>query len=311
MIVDRKSGQISEMPFRELVQWLRPGDQMVFNDAKVIPARLMGRRETGGETEILLVDRRDQQTWEAIGRPGKKLRVGAKVQFGPGLSCEVLEVLEGGKRLVRLLWEGDLEQQLSTLGELALPPYLGRPFDRERDSVDYQTVFAKSAGAVAAPTAALHFTEEMLAKLREGGVDWVTVTLDVSLGTFQPVQVEDIRKHVMHHERFHISVSAAEKLRQRRPDSRQICVGTTCCRVLETAAAAGFPVGTQTTNIFLYPGCRFHYVQTLMTNFHMPGSTLMMLVSAFAGYELIKEAYAKAIERRFRFASYGDAMLIV
>lgn len=310
MLVNRESGEITEIPFHELARWLNSGDRLVFNDAKVVPARLIGRRSTGAAVEILLVRRRVDGLWEVIGRPGRKLEVGVRVSFGAGLECEIVDVLEDGQRVVRLLWEGDLEEQLRIYGELPLPLYIKRPFDRSRDSSDYQTIFARSAGAVAAPTAALHFTEPLLAALRSRGVDWTTVTLDVSLGTFKPVQMDDIRLHPMHKERFHIGPEAAKQLRNRPEAIRQVCVGTTCCRLLETACASGFPVGDQETNIFIYPGYRFRYVNTLLTNFHTPGSTLLMLVSAFGGYELIQEAYAKAIERRFRFYSYGDAMLI-
>ena len=309
MIVRRQTGEITEMPFHELGQYLSSGDQLIFNDAKVVPARLIGRRESGGLTEILLVRQHSGTVWEAIGRPGKKLRVGTRVEFSPTFSCEVCEVLEGPKRLVRLIYDGDFDQQLQAHGELALPPYLRRPYDRERDVKHYQTVFAKRSGAVAVPSAALHFSDELVATLDSRGVHRIAVTLDVSLGTFIPVQVDDIRDHRMHVERYWIDEAASKQLREPQA-GRQVCVGTTTCRVLESAAAHGFPMGSGETGIFLYPGCQFHYVRSLITNFHAPGSTLLMLVSAFGGYDLIREAYLKALERGFRFLSYGDAMLI-
>lgn len=309
MIIRRHTGEITEMPFHELGQYLFAGDQLVFNDAKVVPARLIGRRDSGGVTEILLVRQHAGNIWEAIGRPGRKLRVGTRVEFSPTFSCEVCEVLDGPKRLVRLIYDGDFDQQLQSHGELALPPYLRRPYDRERDTKDYQTVFAKKSGAVAVPSAALHFSDNLVAKLDSRGVQRIAVTLDVSLGTFIPVQVDDIRDHRMHVERYWIDEASAIQLRKPQ-QGKQICVGTTTCRVLESAAGTGFPIGSGETNIFIYPGCQFQYVRSLLTNFHAPGSTLLMLVSAFGGYELIREAYAKALERGFRFLSYGDAMLI-
>lgn len=311
MLIERATGEISELRFAELSDLLQAGDSLVFNDAKVIPARLLGKRESGGATEILLVRRLSQDHWEAIGKPGRKLRAGSRVQFSEDFSCEIVEELEGGKRLVRLVGSGDLDRLLEIHGELPLPPYLHRSYDRERDARDYQTVFAKRTGAVAAPTAALHFSEKMLDALQQKGVTWNTVTLDVGLGTFQPVQVDDIREHLIHKESYHIEAEVAERLHRRSDRARQICVGTTTCRVLESAAAHGFTAGSHESQLFIYPGYEFRYVRTLLTNFHAPGSTLLMLVSAFAGYELIREAYAKAIERRFRFLSYGDAMLIL
>lgn len=313
MIVQRQTGEISEIPFRDLPQLLSQGDQLVFNDAKVIPARLIGRRPTGGLTEILLIRQRVDGLWEAIGRPGRKLRPGTQIVFSPTFSCYVCEELEGPKRLVRLVCEGDLQQQLQAHGQLAIPPYLRRPYQRERDVNDYQTVFAKKSGAVAAPTAALHFTNRVLSDLDVRGVDQVAVTLDVSLDTFNPIRVDDIRQHQMHIERYWIDATASEQLRSREllSEKRQICVGTTTCRVLESAVAEGFPVGSGETQLFITPGYTFRYVKSLLTNFHTSGSTLLVLVSVFGGYELIQEAYAKAIERRFRFYSYGDAMLIL
>lgn len=311
MVINRLSGEISEMRFRDLVDFLAAGDSLVLNDARVVPARLLGRRETGGVTEILLVRRLEPEVWEAIGRPGRKLRKGSVVRFHERLSCEILSELEGPKRLVRLVADGDLEQLLNEHGQLPLPLYMRRPFDSSRDLTDYQTVFATQAGSVAAPTAALHFSQDMLRELGERSIKTTFVTLDISLGTFQPVLADDIRLHEMHRERYFIRPETSDALNHRIAGKRQVCVGTTSCRVLESAFHKRFQPGYDETGIFIYPGYQFHYVESLLTNFHTPGSTLLMLVCAFAGYELIMEAYAKAIERRFRLFSYGDAMLII
>lgn len=311
MIVYRQTGEIREIPFYALTEELSAGDTLVFNDAKVIPARLLGRRSTGGKAEILLVRRCGETLWEAIGRPGRQLRPGTRVTISPHLTCEILEELGQERKLVQLHCVGEIDQQLECDGQLPIPSYLKRDYDPLRDSLNYQTVLARNAGAVAAPTAALHFSEEMLNRLRLKGVEWTTVTLDVSLATTQPVRTEEIREHPMHKERFYISEETSSKLRSRVQGKRQVCVGTTTCRVLESAVHDQFASGARETEIFIYPGYSFQYVEALMTNFHTPGSTLLMLVSAFAGYELIREAYAKAIERRFRFFSYGDSMLIL
>lgn len=314
MIVDRASGHISEIVFHELTDFLNAKDQLVFNNTKVIPARLLGQRVTGGEAEIFLLRKQNaaDQIWEVLARPGKKLPINSKVIFSDTFSCEILEVLADGSRIVRFNFEGEFEQNLQKCGKIPLPQYIRRK-EAFCDSEDYQTVFAAQSGAVAAPTAGLHFTREMLAKVTEKEVYQTFVTLHVGLGTFRPVQVEDIRQHVMHSERIIIPPEAAERLNNRQVGARQICVGTTCCRTLETASTEEgiIAAGSYDTSIFIYPGYRFKYMKSLLTNFHLPGSSLLMLVSAFAGRELIKEAYAKAIEKRFRFFSYGDAMLIL
>lgn len=313
LIVDRVSENFSEIVFAELIDFLQKGDSLVFNDTKVIPARLLGKRKTGGEVEIFLTIQRPNGDWEVLARPGKKLPQGTVVIFSDTFSCEILEILDDGRRLVRFNYEGDFEQVLAQHGEIPLPHYIKREKQQAEDANRYQTVFAANPGAVAAPTAGLHFSREMLDTLAANGVHQNKVTLHVGLGTFRPVQTEDIRDHKMHHERIVISPETAQALNSRSTNHRQICVGTTCCRTLESAASPEGVVkaGSFETNIFIYPGYQFKYVQHLLTNFHLPGSSLLMLVSAFAGPELIKEAYLKAVKERFRFFSYGDAMLIV
>lgn len=313
MIVDRKSGNLSEIQFGELRSLLQQGDSLVFNDTKVIPARLMGTREYGGAAEILLVKQLEIDKWRVLARPGKKLKPGAKIRFGENLICEILETLEEGTKIVRFEWIGSFEATLQQYGKIPLPPYIRDGEASEDDLTTYQTVYARHFGAVAAPTAGLHFTKELLQDLAEKGVKENHVTLHVGLGTFKPVQTEDIRQHQMHHEECIILSECAKELNNRSQNSKQICVGTTCCRVLESAANVDGKItpGQYDTNIFIYPGYSFKYVQTLLTNFHLPGSSLLMLVSAFAGYALMMEAYEKAIKDRYRFYSYGDAMLIV
>ena len=312
MVVDRSSQTIEEMSFRDLADMLAAGDSLVLNDTKVIPARLYGRRPSGGKVELLLLRQLRPDVWEVLARPGKKLLPGTQVAISEQLSATVEEALPDGKRIVSFTYQGEFTELLSEVGEMPLPPYIRRPESRGEDKERYQTVFAAHPGAVAAPTAGLHFTPELLAHLSDKGVDQVHVTLHVGLGTFQPVQRGDIREHTMHTESFTVSEKAAHALNNRMPGKRQICVGTTCCRVLESALREGKVCpGSFDTQIFIYPGYKFQYVQHLLTNFHLPGSTLLMLVSAFAGHELMREAYRKAVKDRFRFFSYGDAMLIL
>ncbi len=311
MVIDRKSGEISEMLFRDLTAWMQPQDSLVLNDTKVIPARLYGTRETGGRCEILLTRPAGDDLWEALARPGRKLKVGSKVTFSDALSCEVVEERSDGSKLLRFDYSGDFLEVLDAHGVMPLPPYIHREAE-QLDKNDYQTVVAREPGAVAAPTAGLHFTEAMLDKLAAKGVVVDTVTLHVGPGTFLPVKEDDIRQHPMHSERYEISPEVAERLNARPADGKQICVGTTCCRTLEAASESGRLVaGRGDTDIFIYPGYRFRYVQHLLTNFHLPSSTLLMLVCAFTGYELAMEAYEKAVKEKFRFYSYGDAMLIL
>ncbi len=313
MVINRAKGTIEEIAFHEIRNLLVKGDSLVFNDTKVIPARLMGKRLTGGLTEIFLIKPLEDNKWEALVRPGKKVKEGSLVTFGENFSCVVKDFLPDGRRVIAFNYSGDFYERLAEYGKIPLPPYIEREAEDSVDKERYQTVYASKPGAVAAPTAGLHFTDSLLKTLEAQGVSQQHVTLHVGLGTFRPVEAEDIRHHLMHSERCHLSAETAAVLNQRDPTKRQICVGTTCCRVVETAAnEAGVVIpGDYDTNIFIYPGYRFKYVDALLTNFHLPGSTLLMLVSAFGGYDLIREAYAKAIEKKFHFFSYGDAMLIL
>ena len=313
LVVERKTGQMHEMVFHELSDFLQQGDSLVFNDSKVLHARLIGSRSTGGKAEVFLSKRRPEGTWEALVKPGKKLGIGEKVNFGDGFSCEVVEILPEGLRIVHFDFKGQFDDALEQFGQVPLPPYMQREIIPELDKLRYQTVYAEHTGSVAAPTAGLHFTDDMLKKFKSKGVTQEKITLHVGLGTFLPVKMEDIREHRMHHESFTISNETAKNLNQRQENKLQICVGTTTCRTLESAATVNGTIqaGSYDTNIFIHPGYQFKYVKHLLTNFHQPGSSLLMLVSAFASHELIMEAYAKAIKDRFRFLSYGDAMLIL
>lgn len=311
MIVDRKSGSISETTFKNLPEYLTANDTLIFNDTKVIPARLIGKRETGGKVEIFLI-RKKEDHWEVMAKPAKKLPIGSTVFFPGDCSCAVVESLEDGEKLVQFRCEEPFEKWLEKHGQTPLPPYMQRDA-KEEDSDRYQTVFAKKPGAVAAPTAALHFSEELLEKIREKGVETQFLTLHVGPGTFLPVQVENIRDHKMHSESVFIPKNTAVALNQSKGVRRKICVGTTSCRAMESRVDQSGKIapGEFSTNLFIYPGYEFQFMDAMITNFHLPGSSLLMLVSAFGGLELIQEAYAKAIEKKFRFYSYGDAMLII
>lgn len=313
MIVERSSGNISEMVFRDLLDLLHVGDQLIFNDTKVIPARLMGKRPGGGVAELLLKQSLPNGTWDVMARPGRKLSPGTIITFAPDLSCEVVAVTPEGGRLVRFIHQGDFDQLLCRYGRIPLPHYIRGGEADNADTERYQTVYAHQPGAVAAPTAGLHFTEEMIGKLQAKQIYQTHITLHVGLGTFQPVKTEDIRAHHMHSERIIISEKAAGELNQHPIGQQKICVGTTSCRALESVVNQEGKIlaGEYESSIFIYPGYQFRYTKALLTNFHLPQSSLLMLVSAFAGYELMREAYAKAIEQRFRFFSYGDAMLIL
>jgi S-adenosylmethionine:tRNA ribosyltransferase-isomerase len=313
MIVDRKSGNFHDWKFYQLRDYLEKGDSLIFNDTKVIPARLMGKRTTGGQAEIFLLRRCQHDSWEALVKPGRKLQPGSTVHFSPSFCCDILEDRSDGIRLVKFRYEGDFDQLLQTYGSIPLPPYIRQKEGERNDAECYQTVYATQPGAVAAPTAGLHFTEDLLRTFEKNEVGRSCVTLHVGMGTFRPVQAEDIRDHRMHAESIYISEPEAEKINACSKEKKQICVGTTCCRALETAStSAGMIIpGSYDTNIFIYPGYAFKHVRMLLTNFHLPGSSLLMLVSAFAGTELIREAYVKAIKDRYRFFSYGDAMLII
>jgi|ERR1700733_6009359 len=312
MIVNRSSGAIFEMVFGELVDLLKEKDGLVFNDTKVIPARLIGRKGSGGVLEVFLLEQQPDGTWAALTRPAKKAHVGTTIFFSDTFSCEVLEDIAEGAKRIRFHYEGDFNAVLAQHGQMPLPPYIRRKYNSEDES-NYQTIFAKHPGAIAAPTAALHFTPGLVQALAAKGISETHLTLHVGIGTFRPVQTEDIRQHVMHAERYEISPEAAQRLNSHPEGSRQICVGTTTCRTLEFASDEQGIIrpGFGSTDIFIYPGYTFKYISSLLTNFHLPGSTLLMLVCAFAGYDLTMEAYAKAIKDRYRFYSYGDAMLIL
>ena len=319
MVLDRESGSISETRFSEIGQYLRPGDLLVINDTKVIPARLIGQKaDTGGKIEILLLKRLDERYWETLVKPGKKARPGAEIVFGTKnengtypLTAHVEELLEEGNRKIRFEYEGVFEEILSELGEMPLPPYITH---RLEDKTRYNTVYAKYDGSAAAPTAGLHFTNELLQELRDSGVGIAHVTLHVGLGTFRPVKAEEITDHHMHSEHYIVSQETADLIKRTKEEGgRVICVGTTSCRTLESAADEQGTVhaGSADTSIFIYPGYRFKVMDGLITNFHLPESTLIMLVSAFAGKDHIMEAYKKAVDLKFRFFSFGDAMLII
>lgn len=313
MVLDKKTGERTHTDFHEIVHYLQKGDCLVINDTKVIPARLIGQKEgTGGRVEVLLLKRRENNIWETLVKPGKKARPGAKISFGGGLlGAEVLEVVEEGNRLVQFSYEGIFEEILDQLGQMPLPPYITHEL---KDKNRYQTVYAKYEGSAAAPTAGLHFTEELLADIEKKGVSIARVTLHVGLGTFRPVKVEDVAEHHMHTEYYRVTKEAAEIINEtKKMGGRVICVGTTSCRTIESAADEDGLVhaGEGDTDIFIYPGYRFKVLDCLITNFHLPESTLLMLVSALAGKEQVMAAYQEAVEKRYRFFSFGDAMFIL
>ena len=313
LLLDRKTGETRHSVFREIVDFLRPGDCLVLNDTKVIPARLIGSKiGTDAKIEVLLLKRREERVWETLVKPGRKARPGAKIRFGEGLlEGEVLDVVEDGNRLVRFSYDGIFEEILDRLGQMPLPPYITHQLaDKNR----YQTVYAKHDGSAAAPTAGLHFTQELLEEIREKGVRTAHVTLHVGLGTFRPVKVEHIEEHHMHSEYYRVEEEEARLVNETKAQGgRVIAVGTTSCRTLESAAGADgiLRAGSGWTDIFIYPGYEFRVIDGLITNFHLPESTLLMLVSAFAGRESIMAAYEEAERERYRFFSYGDAMLVV
>ena len=312
MIVDRSSGNISEVRFRDWAESLGEGKELIFNNTKVIPARLYGKKISGGQVEILLTKPLGGNLWQALAKPGKRLPKGTAVEIGNSFEARVVETEADGKKIIEFVYEGNFEELLNKYGQMPIPPYMKRMAD-SKDRERYQTVFAKSPGAVAAPTAGLHFTQNMLSELGQRGVLQTYITLHVGLGTFQPITATDIRQHQMHTESFTIETESAHQVNQSKKTLEQICVGTTTCRALESAAneIGNIQAGSYETNIFIYPGYRFRFVRSLLTNFHLPESSLLMLVSAFAGYDLVMEAYRKAVKDRFRFFSYGDAMLIL
>ncbi len=313
LVLHRESGGTEDRVFRDITEYLKKGDCLVLNNTKVIPARLLGAREgSGGAVEILLLKRLSDNEWETIVRPGKKLRPGARVSFGDGLlRAEILEILDEGNRLVRFEYEGIFEEILDSLGEMPLPPYIKHKL-KVRDR--YNTVYAKYDGSAAAPTAGLHFTEELLSRIRDKGVNTAYVTLHVGLGTFRPVKEERITDHHMHSETCFITPENAELINRTKAEGgRVICVGTTSCRTVESFSDENGrlrPVRGEETDIFIYPGYRFKVMDGLITNFHLPESTLLMLVSAFAGREKVLNAYREAVSKKYRFFSFGDAMAL-
>lgn len=313
LMLDRRTGTVRHEVFRNVLDYLHPGDCLVLNDTRVLPARLLGVKEdTGAAIEVLLLKRREGDVWETLVKPGKKMKPGAKLVFGNGLlKAEVLDVVEEGNRLVKFFYQGIFEEVLDSLGEMPLPPYITHKL---KDKNRYQTVYAKYDGSAAAPTAGLHFTNELLGKIEEKGVKLAYVTLHVGLGTFRPVKAQNILEHHMHSEYYQITEHAANTINAAKKNGRRvICVGTTSCRTVESAADehGRLKACCGDTDIFIYPGYRFKVMDGLITNFHLPESTLVMLVSAFAGRENVLNAYQEAIEERYRFFSFGDAMFIV
>ncbi len=313
MVLDKETGAVKHHVFRDILEYLNPGDCLVINNTKVIPARLYGSKVgTDAKIEVLLLKRKENNIWETLVKPGKKCRVGTKISFGEGLlTGEVVDVVEEGNRLIQFQYEGVFEEILDQLGQMPLPPYITHQL---KDKNRYQTVYAKYDGSAAAPTAGLHFTPELLEKIRKKGVQIAEVTLHVGLGTFRPVKVEDVTEHHMHSEFYVVEEEQARLINDtKKAGGRVISVGTTSCRTLESASTEDGVVhpGSGWTEIFIYPGYRFKMIDGLITNFHLPESTLLMLVSALAGKDHIMAAYQEAVKERYRFFSFGDAMFIM
>ena len=313
LVLDRKTDKLEHKIFSDVTDYLNSGDCLVINNTRVIPARLIGEKEgTGGKVEILLLKRLKNDTWETLVKPGKKLRPGARVTFGDGrLKAEIMEIAEEGNRLVKFYYEGIFEEILDSLGEMPLPPYITHKLE---DKEMYQTVYAKFNGSAAAPTAGLHFTNELLEEIRQKGIKIASVTLHVGLGTFRPVKVEDVNSHHMHTEWYEVNKEAADIINETKKNGgRVICVGTTSCRTIESVADENGWMSAKRgeTDIFIYPGYKFKVMDGLITNFHLPESTLVMLVSAFAGKEKVLSAYETAVKERYRFFSFGDAMILI
>ena len=313
LVLDKETGEYSHHVFREITEFLKPGDCLVLNNTKVIPARLFGEKEgTQAKIEILLLKRKENDVWETLVKPGKKAKVGTKIIFGGGLLVgEVIDIVEEGNRLIQFTYEGIFEEILDQLGQMPLPPYITHQL---KDKNRYQTVYAKYDGSAAAPTAGLHFTPELLQQVKDMGVDIAEVTLHVGLGTFRPVKVDNILEHHMHSEFYMVTQEAADKINNaKKSGHRVICVGTTSCRTIESAADENGMLKESSgwTEIFIYPGYKFKVLDCLITNFHLPESTLLMLVSALAGREHVLAAYEEAVKEGYRFFSFGDAMMIV
>lgn len=312
MLLDKNNGDIKHEVFHNIVNYIKPGDCLVINDTKVIPARLFGvKKDTGAKIEVLLLTRKDKDCWEVLVKPGRKAKPGTVISFCDGLlECTVEEVVDDGNRIIRFSYEGIFEEILDKLGQMPLPPYITHEL---KDKNRYQTVYAKNEGSAAAPTAGLHFTKELLAQIEEMGVKIAHVTLHVGLGTFRPVKVDEITEHHMHSEYYCIEQSEADKINETKKNGgRIISVGTTSCRTLESAADDDgmLKAGSGWTDIFIYPGYSFKVIDCLITNFHLPESTLLMLVSALAGRDNVMKAYEEAVAEKYRFFSFGDAMFI-
>lgn len=312
LVLNKETGSIAHKVFKDIKDYLKPGDCLVLNNTKVIPARLIGEKEgTGAKIELLLLKRLEGDIWETLVKPGKKAKPGTRIVFGGGLLVgEITEVIEDGNRHIKFYYEGIFEEILDQLGQMPLPPYIHHQL---QDKNRYQTVYAKYEGSAAAPTAGLHFTQDLLEELKDMGVIVASVTLHVGLGTFRPVKVDDVTEHHMHSEFYQVLPEEAEKINAAKREGRRvICVGTTSCRTIESAADENGIVqaGSGDTDIFIYPGYKFKVLDCLITNFHLPESTLLMLVSALAGKEHIMDAYKEAVEMKYRFFSFGDAMFI-
>lgn len=313
MVLDKEKELIEHKVFKDVIDYLNPGDCLVINNTKVIPARLYGKKDTGANVEFLLLKRIEGDIWEAMVRPGNKLKPGSKVIFGDGLlKATIQDVLEGGNRKVEFEYDGIFNEILDQIGLMPLPPYITEA--TREDNEKYQTVYAKYEGSSAAPTAGLHFTEDLLEKIKEKGIEVANVTLHVGIGTFRPVKVENVEEHEMHSEHYYIKKEDAEKINKAKQNgNRVIAVGTTSCRVLESVADEKGMVKEieGDTSIFIYPGYKFKCIDSLITNFHLPESTLIMLVSSLAGKDFIMKAYNEAVEKEYKFFSFGDAMIIL
>lgn len=309
MLLDKTSGRLQHDIFSNLCEYLQKDDLLIFNDTRVIPARLHGVKESGAKAEVLLLTRINTTDWEVLVRPGKKLQVGTTIIFSEDLTCNVISNTDFGGRTIRFSYKGVFEEILDRLGETPLPPYINEPL---KDSERYQTVYARERGSAAAPTAGLHFTKELLDKIQRTGAEMVFVTLHVGLGTFRPVSVADVENHVMHKEFYSVTLQAADKINEAKKAGRRIvAVGTTAVRTLEASGKDGLvKAGSNWTEIFIYPGYEFRIVDALITNFHLPQSTLLMLVSALSSREAILQAYGTAVQEKYRFFSFGDAMFI-
>ncbi len=312
LVLDKITGKIIHKKFSNIIDHLLPSDILVVNNTKVIPARLFGTKKTGAKVEVFLLEQKTENRWECLVKPGRKLQIGAEITFNEKLKAKIVDYSEEGGRIIEFYWEGNFWDILENIGNVPLPPYIKRE-STNKDKETYQTVYAQERGSVAAPTAGLHFTKSLMQQIREKGIDILEVVLHVGLGTFRPVKTDDIKDHTMHSEHCQIAQEVAAKINQAKKDGRRIiAVGTTTTRTLESFAENGqLNSGSHWTNIFLYPGKEIQIIDGLITNFHMPESTLMMLVSAFAGYENIMNAYKIAVEEKYRFFSYGDSMLIL